>query len=428
MFRIGKGLRWRAVGLVFATTVGLSMTAPAGTPAASAATNGNLLVNGHDSAGLCSSSGYEGMTIPGWTITSGAPNVTCYNNTGGFPDASAPGAQPGQGMFTGGTHGNASMTQTADVSAAATAIDAGTASYNLSGWLGAWSKQNDRADVVATFLNATGGPLGTSQIGPVTATDRKNTTEFLYRSASGTIPAGTRTIKVDVNFIWTAGGTTDGYAENLSLTVSPSVPTPVLTAPPSTVPGYDHVFLVYMENENYSATSNTVDGGAGIIGNSSAPYINGLAKANSLLSNYSAVTHNSDPNYVAIAGGSTFGHSAGGNAPTSNCISTCVFNVQASATGSTPRARPGNSTPTAQAATATPPSTATTTPTTCPSTTSPRCATTRATARRTGSRSPRSTTTSLRPPPPRTSRGSPVSFPPNRGALLYAARLAAVVS
>jgi len=46
-----------------------------------------------------------------------------------------------------------------------------------------------------------------------------------------------------------------------------------------------------------------------------------------LLTNYSAVTHNSDPNYVAIAGGSTFGHSAGSGAPTSNCINTCVFNV-----------------------------------------------------------------------------------------------------
>ena len=84
---------------------------------------------------------------------------------------------------------------------------------------------------------------------------------------------------MDVNYIWTAGGTTDGYAEHLSLTVSPSVPTPVLAAPPSTVPGFDHVFLVYMENENLSATSNTADSGAGIIGNPSAPYINGLATA-----------------------------------------------------------------------------------------------------------------------------------------------------
>ncbi|HJQ48161.1 MAG TPA: alkaline phosphatase family protein [Amycolatopsis sp.] len=323
MFRSAKGRR-RSAGLAFATMVALSV---AGAPTAGATGSGNLLVNGDGSAGLCSSSGYEDLTMPGWTITSGAPNVTCYTNTGGFPTASVPGAQPGQGMFTGGTRGNSSMTQTATVSAAASAIDAGTATYNLSGWLGGWSNQNDRTAVVATFLNAAGGSLGTSQIGPVTAADRKNKTEFLSRSASGAIPAGTRSIRVDVDFAWTTGGTTDGYAENLSLTISPSVPAPVLTAPPSTVPGYDHVFLVYMENENFSATSNTADGGAGIIGNPAAPYLNGLANASTLLTNYSAVTHNSDPNYVAIAGGSTFGHSAGGSAPASNCISTCVFNV-----------------------------------------------------------------------------------------------------
>jgi hypothetical protein len=305
----------------------LSLAEVAGAPAASAATSGNLIINGDGSAGLCSSSGYEDMTMPGWTITSGAPNFTCYNNTGGFPTTSTPGAQPGNGLFTGGTRGNGSLTQTADVSADASAIDAGTASYDLSGWLGGWSSQNDRVALVATFRNASGASVGSTQIGPVTNQQRNNTTEFLHQDTTGTIPAGTRSIKLDLNFTWAAGGTTDGYAEHLSLTVTPAVPTPTLSVPPSTVPGYDHVFLVYMENQNFSASSNTADHGAGIIGNRSAPYINSLATSNTLLTNYSAATHNSDPNYVAIAGGSTFGHSAGGNAPSSNCISSCTFNV-----------------------------------------------------------------------------------------------------
>ena len=69
------------------------------------------------------------------------------------------------------------------------------------------------------------------------------------------------------------GSTTDGYADDLSLTLSAAVPTPALTAPPSSVPGYDHVFVVYMENENYED----------IIGNTSqAPYINSLASANTV--------------------------------------------------------------------------------------------------------------------------------------------------
>lgn len=296
-------------------------------PGGSANQSGNLLVDGDGSAADCSLSGYEQTTIPGWTITSGGPNFTCYNATGGFPTASTPGAQPGNGLFTGGTRGNSSLQQQADVSADSAAIDAGSASYTLSGWLGGWQTQNDRADVVATFLNASGGSLGTTQIGPVTNTDRNNTTEFLQRSASGAIPAGTRAIQVVLNSIWTAGATTDGYAEDLSLTVSPTIAGPSLTVPASTVPGFDHVFLVYMENNNFSASSNTVDGGAGIIGNSQAPYINSLLSSGALLSNYSAITHNSDPNYVAVAGGSTFGHSAGSGAPTSNCITTCTFNA-----------------------------------------------------------------------------------------------------
>src|SRR5215472_15643112 len=66
----------------------------------------NLIVNGDAETGLCSQSGYEEMTIPGWTVTSGGPNEVCFTNTGGFPPASAPGAQPGNAYFTGGTDGD----------------------------------------------------------------------------------------------------------------------------------------------------------------------------------------------------------------------------------------------------------------------------------------------------------------------------------
>ncbi len=38
----------------------------------------------------------------------------------------------------------------------------------------------------------------------MTNKDRGNTTEFLSRSASGTLPAGTRSIRVDLNFTYTA--------------------------------------------------------------------------------------------------------------------------------------------------------------------------------------------------------------------------------
>jgi acid phosphatase len=52
-----------------------------------------------------------------------------------------------------------------------------------------------------------------------------------------------------------------------------------------------------MENEEYSS----------IIGNVGAPYLNGLAAAGASATQYSAVSHPSLPNYLALTGGSTFG-------------------------------------------------------------------------------------------------------------------------
>lgn len=275
----------------------LSVTAAR--PAHAATTSGNLLVDaGAESAAQCSSDGLDDMTMPGWTIVSGDANAVCYGASG-YPDANTPGSPTrGKQFFAGGATGNSDLAQTVDVSSAASAIDAGGVPFNLSGWLGGYAGQNDRVGMNATFLNASGASVGTASIAPVTSTDRGSVTKFLQRSATGTLPAGTRSIKVDLVFTWTAGDTTDGYADDVSLTVGANVATPALTAPPSSVPGFDHVFVVYMENEDYS----------GIVGNTSqAPYINSLLAQGTSLSQAYATTHPSDPNYVALAGGGLYG-------------------------------------------------------------------------------------------------------------------------
>jgi acid phosphatase len=59
----------------------------------------------------------------------------------------------------------------------------------------------------------------------------------------------------------------------------------------------DHVTIVIMENRSFDD----------IIGNQQAPYINKLAKDNMLLTNSYAITHPSEPNYVALYSGSTHG-------------------------------------------------------------------------------------------------------------------------
>ncbi len=69
--------------------------------------------------------------------------------------------------------------------------------------------------------------------------------------------------------------------------------------PPATntsIPRYQHIFLIVMENHDYDD----------IIGSKQAPHLNALAKEYGLATNYWAVTHPSEPNYVAMIGGSFF--------------------------------------------------------------------------------------------------------------------------
>lgn len=73
---------------------------------------------------------------------------------------------------------------------------------------------------------------------------------------------------------------------------------PAAPASPAVVPAFEHIFLIVMENHAYSQ----------IIGDTvHAPYINNLAQQYGLATQYTAVTHPSLPNYLALAAGSTLG-------------------------------------------------------------------------------------------------------------------------
>ena len=75
--------------------------------------------------------------------------------------------------------------------------------------------------------------------------------------------------------------------------IPPNVPTP----------SFAHIVVVVEENHSFSE----------IVGNPQAPYINSLASAGVLLTNYHAVSHPSEPNYFALYAGSTFGVQDDGN-------------------------------------------------------------------------------------------------------------------
>ena len=71
--------------------------------------------------------------------------------------------------------------------------------------------------------------------------------------------------------------------------------TPILTI--TTLPRPDHIVIVMEENRAYSD----------IIGSSDAPYINALAQQGAVFTRSYAVTHPSEPNYLALFSGSTQG-------------------------------------------------------------------------------------------------------------------------
>ena len=286
---------WRAFGAVLLLMCALLGAQP--NAQASTTSSGNLIVDGNAESGYCTTDWNAATTVPGWQIVSGSPGVVCYS-TGSY---SLPaGTVPGTAFFSPGNEGDGSMTQSVDVSSASAAIDGGGIGYNLSGLLGGWGSYAGYAAVTLQFRDASGKQLGsTAALPTVSASDRGNANAFLARSATGTVPSGTRSILATVAFVQSSGES--GYLDNLSLTLNTPVTAPTLTRPVSKVPGYDHVFTVMMENTDYNE----------IMGDpTDTPYLHSLMAQGATMTNFHAQYHPSDENYLAIAGGDTYASGA----------------------------------------------------------------------------------------------------------------------
>jgi hypothetical protein len=179
----------------------------------------NLIVNGDAEAAVGSTDG-TAVCTPGWTATGEATTIQ-YNATGYLASTDPGPPSRGNNFFAGGDNDAlSSLTQTVDVSADATAIDAAQVTYVLSGYLGGYDIQEDAAALQITFQSATAAALGTASIGPVTAEDRNNVTGLYLRTTTGSVPAGTRSIQVTLTMTRVTGDNNDGYADNLSLVLS----------------------------------------------------------------------------------------------------------------------------------------------------------------------------------------------------------------
>lgn len=196
---------------------------------------GNLLANpGGEGPGAAGDSA-AAPTFPGWTRVSGQPTVVRYG-TPGFPtfvDAGRLGG--GTNLFIGGpASASSAAEQTVDVSAYATAIDAGRADATLSALIGGFLAQGDHASLAAIHLDGAAQPLGAPlTIGPVTGAERHNLTTLLRRAATGDIPAGTRAIRVTMAMTRVTGADNQGFLDDLSLRVTESAGPPATHPAPS---------------------------------------------------------------------------------------------------------------------------------------------------------------------------------------------------
>ncbi len=282
--------------------------APAGTGTVTPGTN--LLLNPGAQTGAVSAHGWDSVTIPGWQVVSGLPTAVRYG-TQRFPPATGRWPMvPGGQLFAGGAGGTARLRQSVSLARAPGSANGSRSHgaamrYDLSAWLGGTSHSS--AAVAVAFLSATGHVLGRSTIGPVgkgTGGQRMSP-----RTATGTVPPGAVSARVTLILATTLTNIDGPYApkvgydyalaDGLRFSVSAAVRRPPPLVPPAAhVPRYQHVFLFYFENEDFGS----------VIGNTAqAPYLNSLVPRGSLLADSFAEEHPSDGNYLALAGGSTFG-------------------------------------------------------------------------------------------------------------------------
>jgi hypothetical protein len=185
----------------------------------------NLIVNGDAEAAPGTDGSSVAPSVPGWTRT-GDLTAVAYDTagSGNYPTPNDPGpGDRGRNFFAGGPRADHSgAVQTIDVPDMGPVLDGGRVSYTFSAWLGGYSGQDDQVQLTAQFLGADSTVLATVSLPIVIDSDRAGRTALLLRTASGSVPARTRRIRVDMEMIRKAGTANDGYADDLSLVLNAS--------------------------------------------------------------------------------------------------------------------------------------------------------------------------------------------------------------
>jgi uncharacterized protein (TIGR03437 family) len=181
----------------------------------------NLVANGGAEAGPNSPPDTTVAYIPDWSTADGI-SVAPYGGTGWITTSDPGPADRGVNVFC-GWHGLAegNMYQDMDVSAAATLIDSGQVTYELSAWLGSVLGENGSPTLTYTLFDWSGNQLApTGQLGPTSHSG----TALIEISNSGTLPSGTRRIHIALKF-----PSEDALADNIAFTLAAPSGPPVIS-------------------------------------------------------------------------------------------------------------------------------------------------------------------------------------------------------
>ncbi len=97
-------------------------------------------------------------------------------------------------------------------------IDHQLVKFNFSAWIGGINVQNDSVVVSLTFIDANNQIQGNAtSLGPVLATDRADTSSFIFQQANGVVPAGARVFTVLVTITRFAGLQNNGDIDNIAV-------------------------------------------------------------------------------------------------------------------------------------------------------------------------------------------------------------------
>jgi hypothetical protein len=221
----------------------LAVAAPAG----AALPAGNIVTNGNAELGPAATNETDAPPPQGWNTL---PNFTSVvYGTSTFPgfDVSAE-IGGGNNFFAGGPDngfgGSTGATQTIDLSGSAGDLDGNDVNVRLAADVGGFGDQTDYTTISAIFTNEDQSSVtGVLGLQPATPEDRNGVTGFVHRTACVALSPGTRTAIVQAFMQRDSGTYNDGYADNISVTLS-RAPCPTLAPPTEPQPGVSGNALV----------------------------------------------------------------------------------------------------------------------------------------------------------------------------------------